>query len=265
MTSVDESQIHVTLRGQGSPILGLAGFGCSHWVFDHWTERLQQHHQLILPDNRGMGQSDKVDSAYEIHDLATDASKVLERLDSDPAIVIGISMGGFIAQSLALLAPNRVRALVLMCTLGSGPDFTSLPDSSRDDIQKYYQLDPLVRAKQAMATTTHPSFASIEPELYARVLSDRVKNSADWRQVTHQYDAVQHFLKHAQPIHEIKCPCLILTGDQDRLVDPINAHLLAQKIPSSRVVAIPDTDHLFFLEKPDATVAAIESFIESLP
>lgn len=256
-----EAKIHVEIRGNGAPILGLAGFGCSHWIFNHWTTPLEDSYCLLLPDNRGMGRSEPSQQAYSVADLADDAESVIEQYSDQPAVVMGISMGGFIAQSLAIQSPSKVHSLILMCTSSGGPGFFPLPETSRTTLQRFYNLSPEVRAQQALDQTTHPGFRTREPHLFARTLKDRMAHTAAWDQVSLQYDAVQKFMEHPLPISDIAVPTLILTGAEDRYVDPRNASVLAQKIPGAELRVIPDADHLFFLEKPDQTVDAIRQFL----
>ena len=89
-------------------------------------------------------------------------------------------------------------------------------------------------------------------------------HASSWSQVSFQYDAVQRFMDRAVPLEHISCPVLVMTGADDRYVDPRNASMLVERLPNARLVVIERTDHLFFLEEPEKTVSAISEFLESL-
>src|SRR3954454_7488369 len=116
-------KVHYIREGEGEPLLLIQGLSGNHL---HWGEDflalLRPDFDVIAFDNRGIGYSDPVDGPFTIADMADDAAGLLEALDLESAHVLGISMGGMIAQELALHHPEKVRTLTLGCTYAGGTD-----------------------------------------------------------------------------------------------------------------------------------------------
>ncbi|MBF0174971.1 MAG: alpha/beta hydrolase [Magnetococcales bacterium] len=255
---------HYDLMGVGEPVLCLSGFASGNWIFSRLIEPMSDRFQFILPDNRGMGRSPKVDQGYTLDDLADDALALMDDLKIERFAVIGLSMGGFIAQLLALKAPERVRAMVLMCTTSGGPVYRqTFPSLTEQQVRAIYALEPLARVTAALSETLCPLLKTRYPEVYQEVVDQRVADPTDPEQVMHQFFAVEAFMKDPLPLDRIVCPVLILTADQDRLVPLANALRLAQDLPHARVVTVTEADHLFFLEKIPETSATITHFLNN--
>lgn len=248
--------------GQGPPVLCISGFASANWMFRPLVTPLANRHRFILPDNRGMGRSPPAREPYRLDDLAQDLLALMDGLGYQRFAVIGISMGGFVAQLLALAAPRRVTHLALLCTTSSGEAFRSIfPSLTRDQVKTIYQLDLEYRIRAALAPSICPLLATRYPETHATVIQERLNYQEDPIQVLLQYDAVAAFMETPLDLAAITCPALILSGDQDLLVPLANAHLLAQKLPNAQLTVIPETDHLFFLEQTDAVAGHIGDFL----
>lgn len=257
---------HYACVGTGEPVLCLPGFASGNWVFERLLQPMLTRYRFILPDNRGMGRSPPVLEGYTMDDLADDALNLMDDLGIERFGVIGLSMGGFIAQVLALRANQRVRAMVLMCTTSGGPEYRKIfPSLSEEQVLALYALPPLARVTAALSETLCPLLKTNFPELYDAIVAKRVADPTDPGQVMYQFFAVEGFMNQSLPLEKITCPVLILTGDQDRLVPVINAQTMAKDLPDARIVTVPGTDHLFFLEKIPETVAAIVDFLNISP
>ncbi|MBF0185227.1 MAG: alpha/beta hydrolase [Magnetococcales bacterium] len=231
-------------------ILCLSGFASANWMFRSWLEPLHDSYRFLLPENRGMGRSPPATTPYTIDDLAQDALHLLDHLAIDRCSVIGLSMGGFIAQRLVNIAPQRVNSLVMLCTSSGGEKFQPLfPLMTREQIEAIYRLDAETRIRAALSPQICPVLQERYPTVFAEVLRQRLQHQEERDQVLLQYDAVADFLRLPQPLAEIHCPTLLLSADQDLLVPVANAQLLAQSIPQAELQVIAETDHLFFLEK----------------
>ncbi len=254
--------IHFDRLGKGFPLLCLSGFGCSHYNYEFIKGELAQNFELIMVDNRGMGKSESVDSEYSILDLAKDAHQVMSSLGHEKFGVMGISMGGFIAQELVLNFPASIQFLVLACTTSSGNEFPNLPKLDEESIRKSYLVEPEVRSKLVMGATVHPTLKINNPAHFEKIHRIRVENTPKMDQLLYQQLAVDQFLERKINLNEIKCPTLIISGREDRFVNPINAEILNKKIPHSEIKFIKDADHHFFMEKPKETNLELIKFME---
>lgn len=127
MPSVDagSSELHYVRAGAGEPLLLIQGMSATHMAWGRpFLSLLEQSFECIAFDNRGMGLSGRAEMPFTIADLAADTAGLLDALEIEPAHVLGISMGGMIAQELALAHPERVRSLTLGATYCGGPDAT---------------------------------------------------------------------------------------------------------------------------------------------
>lgn len=253
---------HYDITGSGPVVLCLAGFGCDNWIFQDMAELLKDHFSLVMPDNRGMGKSPAAQTAYAIEDLANDALDLMEDLGHERFHVIGISMGGFIAQALCLKAPEKVDRLVLMCTTSGGDDFVPLPEMTKDQLITAYQMEASRVVKLNTELTIHPSLKHRSPETYEHILRKKLEHRAGLDQVLLQREAATTFLTQTQPLDQITPQTLVLSGDADTYVDPKNCAILASKLPHAETRLIEDTNHLFFLEKTEEVSAQIRHFLE---
>jgi len=255
---------HVDLVGNGRPVLALAGLGCSNWIFEDMAAALAAHGTWIMPDNRGMGRSPGAPAPYEIADLAGDALDLMDDLGHDRFVVVGISMGGFIAQVLTERAPERIAGLILLCTTGPGERFVPLPEMPGDLIKASYRLDRETMIRANTDSTVFPGMKRRDPERYRAIFDKKLANIADLDQVLMQNEAARRFMSGSIDYDRYRGPALVMAGSGDRFVDPANATILAECLGSAETVVVEEADHLFFLEKPEETHRHIKAFLEAL-
>jgi len=235
------------------PLLLIMGLALSSRAWDRLPELMARRFHVLLFDNRGTGRSARVGVAYRMASLADDAAAVIEAAGFRSAHVFGISMGGMIAQELALRHPERVRSLALGCTIASWRK--SKAPSLRT------QLDLLLL-----------NLGFVTPGRVARVLvsaewhEKNPSGALDWikraertalRYATAQVLAIARH--HTLPrLSRIRAPTLVITGSADRLVPPANSELLARSIPDARLLVLPGAGHCFPLEREGETVRALE-------
>jgi 3-oxoadipate enol-lactonase len=234
------------------PVLLVMGLGLSSRAWDQLPALLSHDFHVLVFDNRGTGRSARVGFAYRIPELADDAAAVIEAARVRTAHVFGISMGGMIAQELAIRHPGRVRSLALGCTFASWRTRTAPSLGTKVDLL-LLNLGFVTPARVARILVS-AEWHNAHPESAVGWLR-RAERTA-LRFATAQVLAIarHHTLGR---LAEIRAPTLVLTGGADRLVPPANSELLARSIPGARLLVLPQAGHVFPLEREEETVRAL--------
>lgn len=246
-------------HGNGPPILLIAGIPAIANDWEPLSMRLaDEGRRVIAYDNRGSGSSSVTPGPYTTAQMADDAAALLDYLGLEQADVFGMSLGGMIAQELAIGYPNRVRRLVLGCThagiayAARAPKAAGRAFASRTDD---WAVRMRALAPFAFAQGVEPSWLEAFIEKKARDVQDPAGYRA-------QIEAV---LAHdtAGRLELIRAPTLILTGDDDQVIPGESSQLLVERIPNAALRIIPGTGHLFFVERPDETIEILAGFLGS--
>lgn len=245
----DFGELSFYVTGTGPTLLGISGFGCSHYNYLDLLPELSKHFQVVLIDNRGMGKSSHTKTQYYLKDVASDALAVMSSLNISQFGLMGISMGGFVAQEIVKLSPDRVKALALMCTLSSHPDFFQPVALTEAGLRQFSLLDPKMQAEYSTMATVHPALKEKHPDVYQRIVDLRVEHRSDVEEQVRQNNAAVDFLSAPFDLTCIKCPTLALHGSNDRFVSPDNTKVFQKHIKQCQTVLVPESDHFFFLEK----------------
>jgi pimeloyl-ACP methyl ester carboxylesterase len=242
--------------GTGPPLLFIQGLGYGRGGWGPAPSILARRFQVVTFDNRGFGDSDVAPGPYTTTQLAADAIAVLDAVAVDSAHVVGISLGGMVAQELALAQPERVRKLVLCSTTPGGPNSVPMPQQTVALMGRQPQLDPHEALRLFVVNALSP-----EPpeELVEEIVAYRVANPPDgagWRALmgagaTH--DAMAR-------LGTIRVPTLVVHGTADNVVDVRNAPLLADAIPGARLELFDGVGHLLPWERPAEFTALVEEF-----
>jgi len=238
-------------HGSGQPLLLVHGLGYARWGWEPVLESLAQSFDVILFDNRGIGESDAPPGPYTAPELAADAAQVLDEAGVDRAHVLGTSLGGMVAQELALTAPERVDRLVLACTTPGGQKAFPMPERTVQLMTNGATLRQFV--ENALAPEP-------DPDLVDRILRHREATAQPFEAWSAQAAAGATF-DALDRIEAIEASTLILHGTEDAVVDSRNSSLLAARIADSRVELFPGGGHLFFWEQPDRFVEVVTEFL----
>lgn len=214
---------------------------------DHWFDLpadlagAPQQWRPICIDNRGTGRSGRIRRPFRMERMADDCAELLERLDISSAHVVGMSMGGMIAQHLAVRHPEKVAGLVLVATTpcmraGPWPGRETLKTLFDGIVRRPRSLDPL--AKLLLGPTHRPQAA----ELLAPFIPLAMQRPTPRTTVLAQLWAVaRHDVRAA--LARVRCPTEILVGDADALVPHAHAATLASRISHARLTTLPDIGH----------------------
>ena len=257
--AANEITLHYESVGQGQPLLFITGVGYGAWFWHKLTPDLSRHYRVITFDNRGVGQSSRVDGPYSTALLAADAAGLLDALGIESAYVVGHSLGGFIAQELALARPALVSKLVLAATTSGGPNVVPITPEALDVLLNR-SGDPLELIRRGIAVACAPGFAGTHPDVVAELLAYRLSGPIAPAHYQAQVMAGAQHNAEAR-LGQITCPVNVLFGEHDRVAPPANATLLAGLLPQASVTIIPHTGHIFPIEDPAATVQALLDFL----
>jgi len=250
--------------GAGEPALLLMGLGGEHHAWDLVRPELARRHRLVLVDNRDAGASDEAPGPYSLDDMAVDALAVMDAVGVERFHVIGASMGGAIAQRVALQAPTRVASLVLLSTWGRTDAFLATILASWRLMAERLSPEALLRAQTPWAFT-YRFFQNPAPEVRAwqAALAERgvLKSVPAYQR---QVDAcLAHDTLDLVPL--LRTPSLVLVGEDDILTPPRYARALAAALPAGEVMLVPATGHACFLETPKPCTERILRFLTKHP
>ena len=258
----DGASIHYAVDGpiDGPTVLLLEGLGYGRWMW-HWlTEDLADEYEVLRPDNRGTGDSDVPEGPYTIADMAADARAVLDDHGVDRVHVCGASMGGMIAQEVAL-TDDRVASLTLLCTSPGGENAVEMPAEVQEHIfSPPEDADAHERIRYLMEPAVSDDFYEREPGLVEQIVDWRLTGDATPTGRKAQAAAVAEF-DATDRLGELSVPTLVLHGTDDRVLPVENAELLSTHLPHATVELIEGGPHLFFIEERDGINARIRSFL----
>jgi 3-oxoadipate enol-lactonase len=247
-------------QGAGAPILLVQGLGYTREGWGPTPRRLAERFRVITFDNRGMGASDVAPPPYSIEQLAADTVAVMDAAGLALVHVVGVSLGGFIAQEVALGYPERVDRLVLGCTSPGGPSSFPMPERTVRAFEQFMALPAeeglLLLVKNAIADAN----VEARPELVDEVYRYRLANPPDPAAWQAQAVVGMTFDAHAR-LGAVRAPTLVVTGTEDVVVDPRNSELLAAAIPGAQLRTIEGAGHLVFWEESGRFVETVAAFL----
>ena len=236
-------------HGAGEPLLLVHGLGYARWGWEPVLPGLAERFDVLLFDNRGIGESDAPAGPYTVAELAGDAVAVLDEAGVERAHVVGTSLGGMVAQELALAHPGRVDRLVLACTTPGGPQAFPLPERTLALMAEAATLEPAVALRRFVENALAPPTPVERPELVDRIMEHRLATAQGQAAWAAQAAAGVGFDRYDR-MGEIAAATLVLTGTEDGVVDPRNAGLLAEHVPDARLERFEGTGHLIQLDQP---------------
>ncbi len=273
---IRDVELYYEEHGQGVPLLCIMGFATDStgWLLQIPT--FAERYRTIVFDNRGVGRSAKPGGAYTIHEMADDAVALLDHLDVGRAHVLGLSMGGMIAQELALRHPGRVRGLVLAATFPE-PDvateeqrkfvFTEMGGTISESGEMkidFSAANPMMFFQHLLPLVFNPSFIQTELPRLMPLFAGALQWGFSLEAIMGQMQAIMSH-RSTDRLHQIAAPTLVMTGDADRLIAPANSDILAKSIPGSRLVRVPGGSHGFNFEQPDVFNRTVLDFLETVP
>jgi len=257
--------LHYQDLGQGEQaVVFINGLGLSGRFWFKLPEQLleasNQDLRILCIDNRGSGRSSAPFKPYGMRQMADDLAAMLKHAGIDKAVLVGLSMGGMIAQHFAIHYPEQTAGLVLIAT-SSGLPHARAPHVST--IKKLAQLPfiPQEDARQNLAELLLPKAEQHNTK----------KHLGGWAEVMREEKPRPHsFLLHlgavathytGKKLQDIDCPTVIMTGDEDVLVPPINSQILKSRLPHAQLKELSGVGHAVEALAPEAVIASIQDVL----
>jgi 3-oxoadipate enol-lactonase len=249
--TVGALRLYYEIRGSGRPILFIGGTGADlRQSANPFQRRLTGDFEVLMFDQRGLGQSDKPDLPYAMADYAADANGLMEALAWPPCPVLGYSFGGMVAQELALRHPERVERLVLLSTTGGGAGGSSYP------LHELAHLPPPERARRMVELSDVRRDAAWQErnrDLHAALVEDSLAGMLTGAGEPGHDTGMRRQLG-ARRYHDawerlpaVSMPVFVFGGKYDGLAPPQCQQALARRIPGARFELF-EGGHLFFLQ-----------------
>jgi 3-oxoadipate enol-lactonase len=244
--TVNGVKLMVTDEGKGTPLVALHGFPLSRGAWQKQVDALKSSYRVIAPDLRGLGESEARPGANTMSQMADDLHALLEHLNTGPVVLIGHSMGGYVALAFARKYPKLLRGLVLVGTK-SGADTAEAAAGRRATAEKvktegaHIVVDAMA-PKMLAATNTDPAMA---------------RSVRAFMEGSHPEGVIGSLLGMAERddstplLAQITVPTLVVAGADDTVIPPAESQKLAGAIKGARLELIPNAGHLVAFEKPD--------------
>lgn len=248
--------IYYTLEGDGPSVTMSHSLGCNLAMWDEQARALKQRYQVLRFDTRGHGQTSAPTGAYTLEQLAEDLCGLLTELGIARTHFVGLSMGGMIGQVFALRYPHMVRSLALCDTTSRIP-----PDSWPIWEERIRTVQ--ANGMEALVESTIEAWFTAAFREQRRDVTDRVR--AMVRSTPPQgYIGCCHAipkLSTTDRLGEIRCPAIVIVGEQDPRTPVVTARIIHEALPSSELVVLKSASHLSNMEQPEAFNKALLDFL----
>ena len=262
IATVEGIDLYYQREGSGPPILFISGLSGGHHSWTPSVALLKQRYECITFDNRGIGQSSRPQTGYTMPDLTRDTLSLLDKLSILHTHIVGMSMGGLVAQNIALQRPDLVGCLVLVASFAAPcPRFMHVLNSRKflqKKMDRYEYSWTLAPWMLGPASFGKPGFV----DAFAKKAADNPHPQA-----LHAYDqlvdGIGQFDSRAQ-LDQIRQPTLVMVGEYDILTAPHQAKALADGITGSELAVLPGVGHFCHLEDPQGFTGRIDRFLKSV-
>jgi pimeloyl-ACP methyl ester carboxylesterase len=240
--------LHVEEHGSGDTLLLHQGLGQGSWAWRYIVPAFAERFLTIVFDTRGTGRSAVPTEPYGIEDLADDAAAIL---DGREAHVIGFSMGGYVALTLALAHPELVRSLVLAGTGAGGHDRVPRPAHVREAFAEALLLPPEAARRATMPYTFSAGWPDKNHDRFEAILAATLEHPTPIATIEAHMAACYRFYDEGIEVEQIDAPALVVHGSEDLIVPVENGRTLARRLPNARYVELAGRGHNLMLEDPE--------------
>jgi pimeloyl-ACP methyl ester carboxylesterase len=251
-----DTSIDYDVHGDGPPLILINGLGFGRWGWFKQIPALSRHFRIITFDIRG-----EHSLAHGVTDLSAEVVALLDHLGIEKTHVLGTSLGGFVAQKLALSRPDLVDRLVLVCTSYGGVGRKPMSFEALGRMLGWGSLRPEDAARRGLETGTSDAYRAGNPDEFDRILRWRLADSPSLSEYSQQMMAGAQF-DASRDVGEISSPTLVVHGAEDRYVPLANAVALAESIPNTKLRVLDGAGHLVFIEQAKEVNKEIIAFLK---
>lgn len=258
---IKDCNYYYEIQGDGPETIVFAhGLLWSGYLFHKQLAYFKERYRVVTYDHRGQGKSEVTQSGYDMDNLYEDAALLIEQLQLGPVHFAGLSMGGFVGMRLAARRPDLLKSLILMETSAQAEPHTL----------KYSFLNTVVKLF-GVAVVTKPVMNIMFGDTFLKDASRKAERLAFETELKKNKKtivrAVEGVIKRKgveQELSQIKCPVLIMVGDEDKATVPAKAVFMHQHIPASKLVYISKAGHSSSIEEPEQVNHAMDDFLKGL-
>jgi pimeloyl-ACP methyl ester carboxylesterase len=256
---VGDLELNYERAGSGEPLLLIQGMSANHMAWGpSFRALLEERFETIVFDNRGMGLSTRVSEQFSIAEMAADTVGLLDALELESAHVMGISMGGMIAQELALAHPERLGSLTIGCSYCGGEGSALMDPADFQGLVEAMGSGDQDRVFEAMyELNLSPGFRA-EASRYHDFTRMAAALPAPRETIGLQLQAI---VAHdtAERLPGLEIPTLVIHGTADRVLPVVNGRLIASLVPGSQLEVYDEVGHMFWWEQPERTAGLVRA------
>ena len=256
VTNTPNASLEYEVHGSGPSLVLINGLGLGRWGWFRQVPDLSRSLAVITFDARR-----KSDRGLGVGDLAGDLADLLAHIGVNNAHVLGASLGGFVAQELALTRPELVAGLVLVSTGHGGRGQERMSPGAMGEMFGLGALSPKQAARRGLEGATSERYRAENPDEFEWIVQKRLEDSPSPASYNAQALAGARF-DHSGDVGRIASPTLVIHGAEDRYVPPANARALAEAIPDARLVVLEGAGHLVFVERAAEVNRGVLAFLE---
>lgn len=262
---INDIEINYMIQGEGDYLVLLHGVQGDATSFSHILDSLSDHFTVIAFDQRGSGKSSKPDTKYTMELLAHDTACLMNALSIESAHIFGISLGGMIGQAFSITYPDMVKSLTIGCSLPGGWEHAQKkesPPSASIAFSTDTEITNVNRAVALAEVAYSPGYSKRHPEIIDMLIRSRNDNPIHAIGFQRRCDITGYYNGFSTLV-KIACPCLIVTGKLDQLIDYRNSIILAEQIKGSDLLILGHSGHVFWEEQKDVFLSAFLSFTKN--
>lgn len=259
-TAVGDLEINCRVLGDGKPLVMIMGFtaGMELW-YPPLIDSLSKRYRVVLFDNRGAGLTGAGEAGFSMKQFAHDTTGLLDALGIERAFVLGESMGGMIAQEVALNYPEKTEKLVLLCTFCGGEQ-AEFPSPDVIGVMADRTGTPEDMARRGTTIAFPDEWARANPEIIEDVVRRTLIHPMSDENAERQAEAIFGFSSYDR-LPETACPALVMCGTEDIIIPPVNSRTLAERIPGAKLVEFPGGGHGFHTQFHERVAREVIDFL----